>query len=259
MKGIKSLLFVPAEERRLNKIGHTGADAYIIDLEDSVADDDKDAALERTVRFLRGRGTDNIFVRVNRRRYETEMKALQEFDVGFMLPKIETATDYAYAPELVKGRRVIALIETPRALINADSVASVPWISALAFGAEDFTVATNMRNSVDVLSIPKTMLVLAAKANRKQVYDTPCFRLQDEKAFDAELDRAAALGFDGKLAIHPKQVDKINRAFGLSDPRYIKHVIGVYEASGSAVCEIDGRVYEKLHIDRLRRLLAETD
>ena len=259
MKGIRSLLFVPAEERRLNKIGQTGADGHIIDLEDSMRDDDKDAALERTVHFLSGCKVKNIFVRVNRHRYEIEIKTLQNYNVGFMLPKIESGLDYTHVPDLVKGRRVIALIETPRALINADSIASVPWVSALALGAEDFSVAMNMRNSVNALSIPKTLLALAAKANRKRVYDTPCFHLQDEKTFDAELEQAVDLGFDGKLAIHPKQVEGINRAFMLSDPQYIKYVIGIYEASGSAVCEIDGRVYEKLHIDRMRRMLTETE
>ena len=94
MKGIRSLLFVPAEERRLNKIGQTGADGYVIDLEDSMSDADKDAALQRTVRFLGVCKAKNIFVRVNRGRYETEMKALRRFDIGFMLPKIETIRGY---------------------------------------------------------------------------------------------------------------------------------------------------------------------
>lgn len=259
MKGIKSLLFVPAETKRLDKIGHTGADVHIIDLEDSIADEDKDAALERTVRFLNGCEAKNIFVRVNRSRYEYEIKALQKFDIGIMLPKMETNSDYALASDILRKHRVIALIETPRGLINADRIASVPWISALAFGAEDFTAATNMRDSVNALSVPKTLLVLAAKANRKRVYDTPCFRLQDEKAFSAELEQGADLGFDGKLAIHPKQVDDINRAFMFSDPQYIRYVINTYEASGNAVCEIDGRVYEKLHIDRMRRILVEAE
>lgn len=257
MKGIKSLLFVPAEERRLAKIGQTDADAYIIDLEDSIAAEEKALALERTVRFLSDYKGPNLFVRVNRHRYRTEMEALRRFDVGIMLPKIETEADYPEAMAFLRDRRVIALIETPRALFTAGTIAALPWVSALAFGAEDFSVATNMQNSIQALAVPKSLLVIAAKSSRKQVYDTPCFRLQDEKAFRDELEQAVDLGFDGKLAIHPKQAEKINQAFRLSDPRYVQHLIDVYRASGNAVCEIDGRVYEKLHIDCLQRMLSE--
>lgn len=259
MNGIRSLLFVPAEERRLAKIGRTNADAYIIDLEDSISANDKDSALRRTVLFLESRKLDTIFVRINKHRYMRELETLKKFNVGFMLPKIESELDYIEAEEVLKNHKVIALIESPRALLNADSIAGVQWVSALAFGAEDFTIKANMANDVSTLAIPKQLLALAAKANHKMVYDTPCFFIHSDEVLDIELQQGVNLGFDGKLAIHPWQVDTINNAFQLSDPEYIRHVISVYESSGNTVCDIDGRVYEKLHIERFKKMLVDID
>lgn len=259
MSGFKSLLFVPAEERRLSKIGQTSADAYIIDLEDSISTEDKETALKRTVDFLEAAEADNLFVRINKPRYPAELKSLAGFGVGFVLPKIESEKDYAQAEEVLRKHPVIALIETPRALLNVDTIAGIGWVSALAFGAEDFTAAANMLNDVTTLAVPKQLLVLAAKANRRKVYDTPCFSIRSDETLQTELQQAVNLGFDGKLAIHPRQTDAINRAFMLTDADYIRHVIQTYEASGNAVCDIDGRVYEKFHIDRLKKMLPDAE
>lgn len=256
MAEIHSLLFVPAEERKLAKIGKANADAYIIDLEDSIASEEKDMALQRTVEFLTGCDIENLFVRVNHHRFMIEIEALRQFNVGLMLPKIENGSDYSEAEDCLTGKTNIALIESPSALMNANTIASIPWVTALAFGAEDFTVAACMANTAENLFVPKSLLSLAAKANHKKVYDTPCFQLQDERAFHMELQQALNLGFDGKLAIHPKQVEQINNAFMVTDPDHIRRIIEEYESSGKSVCEIDGRVYEKLHIDRLRKMLA---
>lgn len=259
MDRIRSLLFVPAEERRLAKIGRTNADAYIIDLEDSISANDKDSALQRTVLFLESCKLDTVFVRINKHRYAMELETLNRFNVGFMLPKMESEFDYIEAEEVLKNHKVIALIETPRALLKADSIAGVQWVSALAFGAEDFTVAANMANDVGTLAMLKQLLALAAKANHKMVYDTPCFFIHSDEALGTELQQGVNLGFDGKLAIHPRQVDMINNAFRLSDPEYVRHVISMYESSGNAVCDIDGRVYEKLHIERFKKMLIDID
>lgn len=259
MQGIRSLLFVPAEERRLAKIGKTNADAYIIDLEDSIAQEEKEEALNRTVGFLRTCDANKLFVRINRTRCGIELDTLKEYKVGFMLPKFKCESDYGEVEGILKSHKAIALIESAAGVLNSNSIAAIPWVTALAFGAEDFTVATNISNEIESLSVPKSLISLAAKANQKKVYDTPCFRIKDEQILNSELQQAVKLGYDGKLAIHPGQVDSINEAFKLLDPEYVRQVIKEYESSGNAVCEIDGRVYEKLHIDRLKRMLMQEE
>lgn len=256
MERIRSLLFVPAEDRRLAKIGKTNADAYIIDLEDSIPQENKEEALNRTVDFLRTCDVDNLFVRINRAGYETELNALDQYKVGFMLPKIEHESDYGEAEGILKRHKVIALIESAVGVMNSNAIASIPWVKALAFGAEDFTVVTNFSNDTESLSVPKSLISLAAKANQKKVYDTPCFHIRDVEVINSELKQAVKLGYDGKLAIHPRQIDSINEAFLPLNPENARQVIKAYESSGKAVCEVDGRVYEKLHLDRLKRILS---
>ena len=254
---IRSLLFVPSTERRLRKIGETNADAYIIDLEDSIDNREKKEALQRTIAFLKTNGSENVFVRINKDRCEEEVGGLISFNVGYMLPKFEAEDDYLIVEAFLKGRNVIALIESPRALMNIRSIASIPWVSALAFGAEDFTVSANMTNSYGNLFAVKSIISIAAKAYNKKVYDTPCFHIQDDDLLHTELQQAIDLGYDGKLAIHPRQIDEINKAFGFHDIAYLQHVVGVYDSAGKSVCDIDGVVYESFHISRFRRLIDE--
>lgn len=216
---IRSLLFVPAEERRLAKIGKINADGYIIDLEDSISKSDKELALLRTITFLESQKSDreSIYVRINYDRQKDEINALKNYSVGFMLPKISTRYDYIAFEDVLREHSVIALIETPKAIIYAYEIASLEWIDALAFGAEDFTAITNMYNSYTNLIVPKSILSIAAKACEKKVFDTPCFSLKDEQLLQEELEQAINLGYDGKLAVHPNQINTINQAFQIRD------------------------------------------
>ena len=252
MKKYRSLLFVPAEDKYLAKIGKANADAYIIDLEDSISDVNKKAALQRTCIFLESYDKNNLFVRINKDRYLEELKDLSMFRVGIVLPKIQSYDDYYNAEYLLNDRQVIALLETPRAMVNLNSIAAIKWIDALAFGAEDYTVATGMLNTYDNLTVIKNLLVLSARAYGKLIFDTPCFQLKDEQVLEAELRQAINLGFDGKLAIHPEQVEPINSVFDNKDIERNKEIVAIFEKSGKAVCEIDGKVYEQLHINKIK-------
>lgn len=253
----RSVLFVPAEERRLAKVGAVGADAYVIDLEDSVGAGDKEAALERAIRCLGSRDPGSeVLVRINKGRSLEEASVLRGLADGFMLPKFDSATDYAELRPLMAGMRVIAMIESPKALLAAAAIAALGWVDGLAFGAEDFTASTGIANCPCALAVPKAIVALSAKASGKAALDTPCFRVRDREALEGEVLQARELGFDGKLAIHPGQIGPINRAFAPRDARYLRRVLDTYEASGDAVCEIDGAVYERPHIDRIKVELA---
>lgn len=257
-KDINSILFVPAEEKRLSKIAVLNADAFIIDLEDSISDEHKDEALATVVAFLDkfDFSLTTIFVRINKHKRRLELEELQKYPVGIMLPKFEESIDYSDVESYLSNKETIALIETPKALCNASVISNISWIDALAFGAEDFTANANILNVYDNLYVPKYMLSLAAKAYNKLVFDTPCFKLDDVSILEAELKQAVKLGYNGKLAIHPKQIDVINTAFSMNNKESLMRIVEIYEKSGKAVCEIDGSVYEKMHIDRIKRNLG---
>ena len=151
------------------------------------------------------------------------------------------------------------MIESPSAIVDLKDICSVRYINALAFGAEDYTAKVNVENSVDYLFFQKSMLVTYAKAFNLRVFDTPSFKLNDEVEFKREVINAVGTGFDGKMSISPKHIPFINEAFKSNDLDYMKSVVSRYEAAGNAVVVIDGKVYEKMHINRFKRILKENN
>lgn len=258
-KNVKSLLFVPARDKMLAKIPQMNADVFIIDLEDSIPEEEKEEALNRTISFIGGlASTSNIVVRINSNRAGRELTKLANFsEIGIMLPKYEKNNPYDEYKEVLQGHYSIAMIETPSAIVDLCDITKVGYLNALAFGAEDYTAKVNMENNVDNLVFQKSMLVTYAKVHDLQVYDTPSFKLDNEAEFEREVKNAVSLGFDGKMAISPKHIQFINESFGSNDLEYMKSIITRYEADGNAVVVIDGKVYEKMHINRFKRIIRE--
>ena len=253
----RSLIFVPAKEKMLGKIQSMDADVFIIDLEDSIEQDNKESALLLILDFLETfNDMSKIVVRLNKERYLYELKKLDAFDIGFMLPKFETIKDYQKINNY-NNHPYYALVETPLGLVNIKDIVSLKEIEAIAFGAEDFTASVGMQNSIEFLNYQKSMLVTYAKAYNKKVYDTPSFKLDNYELFKEEVDNAYNLGFDGKMLITPKHLEYINKTFSACDYEYLKRIIDTYEASEEAVVVIDGKVYEKMHINHLKRILVE--
>lgn len=253
----KSLLFVPAKAKMLAKLATMGECAYILDLEDSIVPDDKAQALKRVSDFLSEHYSNKGYVRINADNSEAELNELAKYETGFVLPKFENPEYYERSLDILKEHDVIALVETPLGVVNIERIAKTQWIDAIAFGAEDYTAAVNMENKIDFLQYQKSRLVTYAKAYNKFVYDTPSFKLDDVNEFKREVDNAVALGFDGKMAISPKHLAYINESFRRYDLAFIKSVTEQFEASGLGVLVIEGHIYEKPHIERLKRILRE--
>lgn len=245
----------------LSKIGTLGADAYIVDLEDSVEPENKNEALTQLEIFLDNHCNNiPLFVRLNRETYDNEVKRLERFsNVGFMLPKFENVSFYDDFSAIWQVRKIIALVETPIGIVNIKEIAECKWVDMIAFGAEDYTSILNMENSPELLIYPKSCLITNAKAFGKYVIDTPCFCTNDESIAEEEFKMTLRMGFDGKLAITPKHIESINRIFNSReiDHEKIKKIIDQFEKSGKAVQVIDGKVYERMHINQLRKQLNQ--
>ena len=96
-----------------------------------------------------------------------------------------------------------------------------------------------------------------AKAYGKAVYDTPSFNFKNMPALQEECEMIVKMGFDGKLAIHPAQVEVINQAFNMIDIDYLKLVVKSFEESGKGVFEFDGKIYEAPHINHIKKIIKE--
>jgi len=276
---MRSLLFVPADsERKLAKALASAADVVILDLEDSVAPERKEAARRLAAECLTGRqhGGPQLFVRIN-----PDPTGLLAADLaaiapsqpdGLMLPKAGGGKDVLHLVQrLGQAMPVIAIAtETAEAMFSLASYGeAVPPLIALAWGAEDLSSdlgALASRDAEGRLTDPyrlaRALCLLGARAAGVEPVDTVYLDFRDSDGLARECAAAMRDGFSSKLAIHPDQIDIINEAFTPSDDAIdeARAVIDAFAAAGSAgVVAIGSRMYDIPHRRRAEKLLARAE
>jgi citrate lyase subunit beta / citryl-CoA lyase len=273
---MRSLLFVPADsERKLVKALAGPADAVILDLEDSVAPDRKEAARRLAGECLakRQHGGPQLFVRVN-----PDASGLLAPDLaavmparpdGLMLPKAGGGKDVLdLVRRLDRSVPVIAIAtETAEAMFSLGGYApAVPPLIGLAWGAEDLSSdlgALAGRDAdgrlTDPYRLARTLCLLGARAAGVEPIDTVYLDFRDSDGLTRECAAAMRDGFSAKLAIHPDQVAIINELFTPSAAAVAEAqaVIDAFAAAGDAgVVAIGGRMFDIPHRRRAEKLLA---
>lgn len=282
---MRSLLFVPGDsERKLAKGLASGADVLIVDLEDSVAAGNKQAARETAAGFIASaRGGPAIYVRVNDLSTgltDDDLAAMiKGRPAGIMLPKSNGVDDVASLSVRLRvheaenglddgATRIIPIItETPLGVLNAASYArGEARLAGLTWGAEDLSAeigAAETRDAhgayTDLFRFARVSTLLAAAAAEVAAIDTVFPNFRDEQAFRRDCLEGARDGFTGRMAIHPAQVPVINEVFTPS-AEAVAHARAVVEAFAAAgnpgVVGIDGKMYDRPHLKRAERLLA---
>jgi citrate lyase subunit beta/citryl-CoA lyase len=257
----RSCLTVPAaSERMLAKARTLNADVAIVDLEDAVAETEKDAARALAVEALHaGPLAPTTALRVNARStlwWEHDLHAAAEAQPDVVvLPKVESPEDVAAAAELLPdGVGLEAQIETARGLVEAERIAAAGHgLEALVLGPADLAASLG----VPVLSIgagtadyAMARVVAAARAFGLQALDGPHARLDDEEGLITSARRALDHGFDGKWVIHPSQIEPVNAVFTPS-PQEVERAERIIAASERAA-RFEGEL-----VDAASRRLAE--
>ena len=274
----RSVLYMPgANERALEKAKTIDADALILDLEDSVAPESKDAGRTNVVAAVRSGeyGHRELAIRVNSigtEWHDADVKAACEAGPDAVLvPKVESAEqvrDLVAALEAngaPEHTQLWAMIETPRALLHAEEIAAAhDRLTVIVMGTNDIVNETYGlhvpgRNATVLTSLAWTLL--AVRAAGKVVIDGVYNAVKDPEGFEAEARQGREMGFDGKTLIHPSQVDPANAAFGPSedDVEHAQQLIDAFEeakAAGSGVVTFNGKMVEELHVRDARRILA---
>jgi citrate lyase subunit beta/citryl-CoA lyase len=280
-----SMLFVPADtDRFLAKAGQRGADALILDLEDAVARPAKAGARANLATFvprLQASAGVPVYVRVNN---EPDLLAADlEAAVaagpdGLLVPKIETAAqvvqldadlrqlEQRFGRE-VGGIRVIALLESPLAICNAQAIAQASQrLRGLLFGTEDFGAAMGIASTPEGMTLPAQLLALAAAASGLQPMGLPgtVAEFTDLDAYRSVALKARAIGMRGSICIHPAQVAVINEVFGgtaaeADDARRLLAVFDASVAQGRGAVAHEGRMIDEPIAIKARRFLARYD
>ena len=269
----RSLLFVPgARLEILPKAEASGTDIICIDLEDAVADDAKDAVRAEAITAVADYASQDkteIWLRINSIRSTEGMAdiiALAESDTapdGLMLPKISSPEEIRILRDVLSTKhselKFHPLIETTEGLKWAYEIAkSSHKIGSLLLGGFDMSANLRVEPGWKALLYARQKLVLAAANAKVDLLDMPFFGLDDPDGLKEESQNAAEIGFTGKCAIHPKQIEIINEVFSPSAEEIAraKDLISKYEAQDKAFVEIDGVLMEKPIVERLYRTLA---
>ncbi len=278
MKSLRSLLFLPAiAPRLLARAAERGADALVVDLEDSVPPDRKAEArpmARAAVRSL-AEGGASVVLRVNadpalwrQDLLEMPVHAL----AAVMLPKVETLQQVEVFAEALAsvaradGHRpppIAALLETPRGVLAAAQVAQHPALCALGFGAEDYAAALGVPPEPAALVWPASQVLTCAHAWGLQCWGLAASiaEVGDLEAFGRSVRAARAMGFTGSVCIHPRQVDVVNRGFSpdADELAWAARVVAADDAAraaGLGAVLLDGRMIDLPIVERARRWLA---
>ena len=277
----RSFLFAPANHARMaEKVFQAGADAAILDLEDAVAVAGKPAARADAVAALQRPRPCKGFVRVNATETEWcfgDMEAIVgPWLDGIVLPKLESAAmlqtiDWTLAQlERKAGLEIgsidlMPIVETSLGISNLKEIAACrSRLRRLCFGAGDYTLDVGMRWSLDETELAQAraaMVVESRAGGLEPPIDTVFIELRETEAFAASARRALALGFQGKLCIHPSQVGPVNDAFSPTEEetdraRRIVAAFDEAEAAGSASIQVDGYFVDYPIVEKARRTLA---
>ena len=286
---MRSLLFVPADsQRKLDRSRQSGADALILDLEDSVVPANRPAARQQARAFLASSGSAGFrrYVRINPLASGVALHDLvavvPERPDGILLPKclpedVRTLDHYLSALEATSGLapggiRIIAIAtETPAAMLALANHADKGYaglfarLKGITWGAEDLSAALGGHNRRadgsydDVYRMARSLCLLAATAAEAAAIDTIYTDFRDEKGLTAECAAARRSGFTAKMAIHPAQVPVINEAFSVTEQEltWAHKVIAAFtENPDAGTLALDGKMIDRPHLTLARRLLG---
>lgn len=259
-----SWLFVPGSRPdRFDKAGRVGAGAVIVDLEDAVSPAEKPAARAEVASWLHAGAT--AWVRVNAVDtpwHEEDVAVLAACPGlrGLVVPKAEAANELRRIGErLPSGADLVALVETAVGVRDATAVALCPGVRRLAFGSIDFALDIDAEETDEALLFARSTLVLASRAaGLSPPLDGVTVETNDHAVVLRAAGRARALGFGGKLCIHPAQVDAVNSAFAPApaEVHWARTVLTSVAGAEMAVASIDGKMIDRPVLARARRIMS---
>ena len=273
----RSLLFVPVTQRRfVDGAARRGADAIILDLEDSVAASEKERArtLVPEAAGVVSRGGADVVVRLNRPMRMTVRAVIGPGVQAVALPKAESADHVRLVAEIIDELEVergiplgttkmLAMVETASAFFHIAEIARAhPRLVALNLGAEDFALSAGMLPEAEGLFMPKQVCVFAARAAGIMPlgFVGTVAEFHDLDGFRETVRRSRRIGFVGASVIHPSQIAILNEEFrpNAAEVDHASRVVAAYDkalAEGVGAVTVDGKMIDVPVVERAKLLL----
>ena len=280
MRVRRALLYMPGDDRhKIEKSLTLGVDCVCMDMEDGVALNRKQAARLSIARALQELdfGRSEKLARIN-----AAGSGLENEDIdavlpfrpdGVVVPKVEQLSQIEWASEKIEAAelaygwpvhsiRLLAGMETPRAIMNLKELASHPRLDALIFGGEDYaaTVGATRTSAALELLYARSAVVMACAAYGLQAIDMVTVNFQDLEVVRREASFGAQLGYTGKQVIHPNQVAPVQEAFtpdeaAIRSARRLVEAFETQQAEGSGAFALDGRMIDNPLVVAAERVL----
>lgn len=267
MNAPRSYLFVPGDRpERFDKALASAADAVVVDLEDAVAPQAKQAARDAVATLLAGRhDTERLVVRINDEAtpwFEDDLTLLRDGRApAVMLPKAEQVATIGRLRSACPGIAVLPLIETARGVLAAEALSLADGVLRLVFGTVDYALDMDLQGELAAtigLDFAAARLALASRAaGLLPPVAGVTVALDEETQLRADMARARAFGFAAKLCIHPKQIAPLHALLAPSadELAWAQRVLAAAEHADAAAVQVDGRMVDKPVIERARRLM----
>ncbi len=256
----RSYLFAPGHNAKLlDRVFRAGADAVMLDLEDAVPPQAKATARSMVAEVLLDQPA---WVRVNAARTswcEADLAAVADRAVGIRIPKVESACDVEWVAARAPGLPIICAIESARGVLAAQDIAAAPGVRFLAMGGVDLQRDLNTSGGNLQTLYARSHLVLASRAaGIEPPIDSVFPLLQDDDGLRDQATFARSLGFFGKSAIHPRQLQTLHQVFTPTDAEIVwaRQVLAGFDgADGGGFALPTGEFVDLPVADRARRLL----
>lgn len=278
----RSCLYMPgANAKALEKAKSLAADVLLLDLEDSVAPEAKEAARQAVAAAVKagGYGKREVIVRVNALATPWGLDDIAAAGAakpdGILAPKVESAgqvkalDDAMSAAGFSASASLWVMIETPRAILNLAEIAAAAKgtrLSVFVMGLNDLAKETRARASSgrSAFYAPMSLAVTAARAEGLTAIDGVFNDIADAAGFEIECRQGLEFGFDGKTLIHPSQIDAANTTFAptaeeVTRARAVIEAFALPENAGKGVIKVDGRMTELLHLEEAKRVVAVSE
>lgn len=258
----RSLLFLPASNHRaIEKSRSLPCDMVMLDLEDAVAEDRKDEARANAKAAVSdsGFGERLLALRINIANtpwHDADLETARNTPVDYViLPKTEDAGEVGRVAAAT-GKPIIAMIESASGVFAAREIGAQADTAAIFVGSNDLRRDLGIPAGAPRSSISSALqlIVLAARASGRAVFDGVYNRLDDMAGFEAECREGQALGFDGKTLIHPSQVEIANRVFS-PDEAALASARRLVEAATGGAERFEGEMIEAMHVEAAKSLL----
>jgi citrate lyase beta subunit len=258
----RSYLFVPAKRLdRIEKAQVTTADVIIVDLEDSVLEQDKDEARDQLSRLT---PSQDLHVRVNAvttPHFEADVAMLADVKWlgGIVLPMVRSSEDVERLASLLVGPvPILALVETAQGVVAAEQIAA-SGVGRLAFGGADYAADLGATPSDSLFAYPRARLVVASvAAGIPAPVDGPTMLLNDDDRLVKEATVARSLGMGGKLCIHPSQIAVVAEVFGptAAEELWAREILKARDDHGDGVFVVNGEMVDAPVLARAERIVA---